>query len=546
MKKLVLLNLLFFAILPACGQIAVESFRLLETDLTANVQGTMEIDQNGEVAALIKVVTTQQGFTFDNGMLGIVKVVSQPGEFWVYVPRKTQKITISHPDLGILRDYYFQIPIEGARTYELKLTTGQVITTVKKARTTQYLTIRVTPPNATLYVDDELQPLSSNGTFFKLVSLGRHTYRLQAAGYKGTAGVVEVNASEKADVSVELLSLEGTLSIECADKEADIVVNEEIKGHGSWKGNLFPGMYIVEARRSNHKTITEEITLGELEKKTVTLSSPIPILGSLRVESDPMGATVFIDGKRMDDTPCVLDESVGLLIGSHEVKLSKEGYALYTASVTLKEDEETILSGICLEQASDHEYVDLGLPSGTLWATCNVGASKPEDYGDYFAWGETTPKSDYRWNTYKWCNGKYDKLTKYNTKSRYGAVDNKKVLEMPDDAALQNWGGSWRMPTDSEWSELRYKCTWSWTSQGGRNGYKVTSKSNGNSIFLPAAGYRDDAYLGNEDSYGYYWSSSLRVGDPNLAWFLFFNSGNVDSYGDGRCYGHSVRPVRRP
>lgn len=130
---------------------------------------------------------------------------------------------------------------------------------------------------------------------------------------------MEVNASEKADVSVELQSLEGTLSIECAEKEADIVVNEDIKGRGSWKGNLLPGMYIVEARGSNHKTITEEITLGELEKKTVTLSSPIPILGSLRVESDPMGATVYIDGKRMDETPCLIDESAGLLIGSHEV-----------------------------------------------------------------------------------------------------------------------------------------------------------------------------------------------------------------------------------
>ena len=125
-----------------------------------------------------------------------------------------------------------------------------------------------------------------------------------------------------------------------------------------------------------------------------------------------------------------------------------------------------------------HEYVDLGL--SVKWATCNVGAVSPEDYGDYFAWGETEPKDFYAWSTYKWCNGSYDTLTKYCTDSKYGTVDNKTVLDLEDDAAHVNWGGDWRMPTKAEQDELYNNCTWEWTTQNGVNGYKVTSKINGN------------------------------------------------------------------
>lgn len=192
-----------------------------------------------------------------------------------------------------------------------------------------------------------------------------------------------------------------------------------------------------------------------------------------------------------------------------------------------------------------HEYVDLGL--SVKWATCNVGAHSPEDYGDYFAWGETTGynegKKNFDWSTYKWCKGSETTMTRYCRQSQWGTVDGKIVLESEDDVAHVKWGGSWRMPTDAEFTELRNNCTLTWTTQNGVKGRKVTSKTNGNSIFLPAAGYRHSSDFGNAGSYGGYWSSSLSTSYSDDAYELYFSSGSVYGGNYDRCYGRSVRPV---
>jgi uncharacterized protein (TIGR02145 family) len=177
----------------------------------------------------------------------------------------------------------------------------------------------------------------------------------------------------------------------------------------------------------------------------------------------------------------------------------------------------------------------------------NVGANSPEDYGDYFAWGETTPKSTYNWSTYKWCKGSIDTQTKYCADSEYGTVDNKTILELSDDAANANWGADWRMPTKAELDELRNTSytTWTWTTLNGVKGNKVTSKVNGNSIFLPAAGYRYNSDLSNAGSNGDYWSSSLNTSNSDGAYYLNFASGSGNISSCNRYLGLSVRPVLR-
>lgn len=193
----------------------------------------------------------------------------------------------------------------------------------------------------------------------------------------------------------------------------------------------------------------------------------------------------------------------------------------------------------------NHEWVDLGLPSGTLWATCNLGANSPDEYGDYFAWGETEPKDVYNWSTYKWCNGSYNTLTKYCTSSSCGTVDNKIELDPEDDAAYVNWGENWRMPTYDQLKELRTECTWTWTTQNGVNGRLVIGP-NGNSLFLSAAGGRFDGSLSDAGSWGDYWSRTLSSGDPSHAYDVGFLSGDVYWNNNFRIYGLTVRAVRVP
>ena len=224
-------------------------------------------------------------------------------------------------------------------------------------------------------------------------------------------------------------------------------------------------------------------------------------------------------------------------------KISAEGYGMMSSQ-----------SNYCWVQCYDTskdtpEYVDLGLPSGLKWADRNIGASNPEDYGVYFAQGETEPKTDYSWNTYKWGSSK-DLLTKYCTNSSYGLngfTDNKTSLDLEDDAAHMNWSGEWRMPTKADFEELinntnlervtNYKGT-------GVAGFLFTA-SNGNHIFLPAAGDYNTSKLFFAGSAGYYWSSSLNTRFPYVAYSLLLTSDKVSVANYfSREIGRPVRPVR--
>ena len=196
------------------------------------------------------------------------------------------------------------------------------------------------------------------------------------------------------------------------------------------------------------------------------------------------------------------------------------------------------------------QWVDLGLPSGTLWAAWNVGASKPEDLGLYFAWGETqgyngiTDTKKFTWDDYKLCNGSSSTLTKYNKNSSYGTVDNLTVLEQVDDAAYQS-DNICRMPTKADLEELTANTKSTWETLNGVKGMRFTSKTNGNSIFVPAAGYCSSGSVDDVGSYGLLWSSSLYESYSRGAWYLYFNSGSVFVNGDGDRYdGFSVRAVK--
>lgn len=229
---------------------------------------------------------------------------------------------------------------------------------------------------------------------------------------------------------------------------------------------------------------------------------------------------------------------------------------------TVKESQVRDASTVGGTIAKASDAVDLGLPSGTLWSPWNVGAKSAGEAGAHFAWGEVQAKDYYDWDSYYWmADGKssWEHITKYQSEDRKASADwyagynfigdGKTTLDESDDAASVNWGGKWRMPTTSEIQELRNECEWIWKEEneyatGSLAGYLVTGP-NGNTIFLPAAGYRSDSDLEYSGSYGYYWSSELESDRSRFANSLRIYPSNSDAWdSQSRDYGQSVRAVR--
>ena len=338
MKRYILLTFILLAFIGVSAQnISVKSFRALPMDMTALSLEGKRIDQNGDVAALIKVVTTQTGFTFEGGVLGIVDTKQRNGEIWVWVPRASRKITILHQQLGVLRDYRYPIEIEAERTYEMVLATGTVETIIKDEVRQQYLAFRISPNNATLFVNDELWEVGSDGSAVRFVNFGTYNYRVMAPNYLPETGTVTVNDPDNTQtvpVSLKPDFVEVTLKV---DADAEIWVNNEKKGIRTWTGQLGKGTYKIECKKEGHETsiITKEIST-DLNGQTIDLPTPTPIYGSLNIESTPNFATVYIDGKEMGQTPKFVSE---LLIGEHEIKLKKDGYEDYIETMCISKGE---------------------------------------------------------------------------------------------------------------------------------------------------------------------------------------------------------------
>ena len=412
--------------------------------------------------------------------------------------------------------------------------------TARPSVTSQYVLFKVTPNNAMVELDGQMFEVV-DGTTTKRMPFGTYSYRVQAPRHAVKSGTIVVNDPKNkhiVNISLEPQYVNARFSVA---NNAEIWIDEQKRGTGSCTLELGYGTYLVECRLPGHKSSQQEIQIGRSSATgTITLTPPTPVYGSVDINSTPAEAEVWIDGKQVGTTPIFLSEC---LVGRHEILLKKSGYKDKKHILLVSESQTSAVSE-SLKKGILIDAVDLGLPSGTLWADRNVGADSPEAYGDYFAWGETEPKSTYNWSTYKWCQGSNNTMTKYCTDSFYGTVDNKTVLDLEDDAAYVNMGADWRMPTYDELNELRNNCTWTWTSKKGTKGYKVTGP-NGKSIFLPAAGYRNDSSLYDAGSYGDYWSASLNESYPYYAWYLYFYSSNYRVSNGDRCCGHIVRAVAR-
>lgn len=306
--------------------------------------------------------------------------------------------------------------------------------------------------------------------------------------------------------------------------------------------------------------------------KEFTTNELVNLVSEVEVSDITRTSAVVQASVRAEDVDAIDDISVGVAWATSESAICPKGkFANYKISVQDIENEEfsvflaDLLEGTTYYYASFTEMggvqifssvksfstkafvdkagdaIDLGL--SVKWSSWNVGAESPEEFGGYYAWGETEEKAHYDWSTYKWCNGSYDSMTKYCFDSCFGTVDNKNNLSPEDDVAHVKWGERWRMPTIDEIDELCNKCTWVWTSLNGVNGYLITGP-NGNGIFLPAAGHRDGKNVNGCGSYGSYWSATVVENCSYIACFLYFRGGEYDWNDNNRYYGRTIRPVR--
>ena len=327
--------LIFGSIILRAQNISVTSFSPLPNDLTANTNGTEVRDQNGEKTALIKVVTTQTGFTFEGGALGICATKQKNGEIWVYVPQKSKKITILHQSLGVLRDYSFPCAIEAARTYEMMLASGTVETVVKKDAGGNFLTIEVQPENASVYIDGIFQQNDSKGEYSVFLGYGEHTYRVEAAGFSTQSGIANIGKDVKS-LNIKLESALSSLSINCPTEGAQIFLNKKLKGIGKWNGTVSAGTYLIEAVKEGFHNSLENIKIGEKENRTVSLPALQPIYGMLKVNVKPIGSTIEIDGNIIGKTPAVIND---VIIGSHSIKIISPNGNEIAKKIFIKENE---------------------------------------------------------------------------------------------------------------------------------------------------------------------------------------------------------------
>ena len=541
---------------------SVESVEDDPFDMSANAKAaTKKVDGSGDLYAILKITSDDvdddlRAYNFDFGMLkSIVEVHDAEGEIWVYVQKNAKQVTITRSGYRTVSRYDLQRTFESGKVYRMKISVKKEVASVGKGT----LMFQITPAKAGIMVtytnSDGVESLfgatDEYGQVAKYIELGTYTFSVVAEYYHKSEGRVKLESKNGSHIE-EVVLRPNFADVELvAALGADIYVDGQKKGTSSWKGILGPGTYQIECRRENHRPTSKYVEVKDGEQYKFALDAPVPIVGTLVLMSSPLGATVKIDNKEYGKTPLTIDN---ILIGSHTVSISRDKYEPQTKTIIIKEGEtieENVVLVAAKSQSSSvavtgsksgtingYEYIDLGLPSGLKWATCNVGASSPEGYGDYYAWGEIETKSKYR----------------QSNSETYGKFKGDIAGNSNFDVARAKWGGSWRLPTEKEMKELINECKWKWITQNGIKGYKVTGP-NGNNIFLPAAGYRHGSSLYDAGEDGYYWGSApykindddwrsaLYVSNDDFACILYFNSSCHRVNWCNRSCGVSVRPV---
>lgn len=332
MKRLFILTALCLTVtlgVMAQGMKVVE-FKLLETDLTANTRGTSKMDQNGETAALIKIVTPERGFIFDGGSLGIVATEEHPGEIWLYVPRRAQKLIVRHQAFGVMRDFFYPIPIEGARTYEMLIDIG----------TGRYANITSQVAKSTVYIDGE--NCGEAPIYNRYLNYGKHAIRATKDRYEGDTEIyVTTNDDPKKNLSINVEQRDmsdhfGDVNV-TVDNRAEIWFEGKNVGTGSWQSQLREGTYVVETHKVDCDPEKTSFTVVAQQQNNVKAAQPTPHTGRLNLYTRPRNAQAIMNGTEQID----LGEAHTLPVGTYQFALSRKGYVSQNREFTVSHNQTT-------------------------------------------------------------------------------------------------------------------------------------------------------------------------------------------------------------
>ncbi len=352
----ILLATLALPALLLAQTISVKSFRALPTDMTARITDPVK-DQNGDKSALIRVVTTQTGFKWEAGMMGIVKAEHKTGEYWLYIPYGSKKLTIMHPQLGVLRNYHYPESIEEATVYEMVLTTGTVTTIVSGAQIQkQWLVILSEPSGAAVYINNQLQ--SSLTPFQSKLDLGKYTYRIEYANYHNEAGVIELGAESKQELNIKLNPAFGSLKVSSTPEGADVMIDGKPTGMKSpcTIYELASGQHELRLINNMYSPFLQQFTIndGEITKLNIPLDANF---GTVHIQTDPE-ADIYIDGELVAKGQC--NERV--VVGNHIIEARRRDYYSDFKSIRIQENDQVnvFLSPVAKTGSFDIQSIPIG------------------------------------------------------------------------------------------------------------------------------------------------------------------------------------------
>ena len=351
MRKILFSFFMLFAVMSTvfAQKLTVESFKPAANDLTAQSQPRKDL--NNLNCALVKVGIALDGVKFDGSIMG--EPIQKLGEYWVYMPKGVSMLQVLHKNYTPLMVNFYDYgvgKVESGMTYILTLSKPAGSTEPTDAGGNFYA-LTVTPKNAVVTIDGNQQTVSTDGEYSAMLPYGNHTYKVEAGGYISKSGSFTIISGDMTPINVSLVSAMATVSVTCPTPAVSLYVDKKSVGMAPWKGSLKEGMHLIEAKKEGYRSQQRTINLSQQQRLDVAFAELAAIQGNLSVNYKPLGADVYIDGKKVGQSPRVFN---GILVGSHKVEIKKDGYGTDSKTVSILEGQTASLSGVLTTHTSTH------------------------------------------------------------------------------------------------------------------------------------------------------------------------------------------------